>query len=69
MQIFELHRARGMQDGDGNREIEARAFFLISAGARLTVMLVGGIWKPEFLMAARTRSRLSRTAESGRPTM
>ena len=33
------------------------------------VMWVGGISKPEFLIAARTRSRLSRTAASGRPTV
>ncbi len=40
-----------------------------SAGARLTVMRRSGNLKPRFLMAARTRSALSRTAESGRPTM
>ena len=40
-----------------------------SAGARLMVMRRSGKRKPRFLMAARTRSALSRTAESGRPTM
>ena len=39
-----------------------------SAGARLTVMCRSGHLKPRFLTAARTRSPLSRTAESGRPT-
>ena len=43
--------------------------FLMSAGARLMVMRVGGRSKPEFLMAERTRSRDSRTAASGRPTV
>ena len=43
--------------------------FLMSAGARLMVMRVGGMSKPEFLMAERTRSRDSRTAASGRPTV
>jgi hypothetical protein len=43
--------------------------FLRSAGARLMVMRVGGRSKPEFLMADRTRSRDSRTAASGRPTV
>ena len=43
--------------------------FLRSAGARLMVMRVGGRSKPEFLMAERTRSRDSRTAASGRPTV
>lgn len=33
------------------------------------VVWVGGISKPEFLMAACTRPRLSRTAASGRPTV
>ena len=39
-----------------------------SAGARLTVMRCSGNSKPEFRIAARTRSRLSRTLASGRPT-
>ena len=43
--------------------------FLMSAGARLMVIVVGRNEKPEFLIAARTRSRLSRTAASGRPTV
>ena len=42
--------------------------FRTSAGARLTVIRCGGKWKPEFRMAVRTRSRLSLTLVSGRPT-
>ncbi|CUJ91161.1 Uncharacterised protein [Achromobacter sp. 2789STDY5608615] len=40
----------------------------ISAGDRLTVMRPAGKLKPLLMMAARTRSRLSRTSVSGRPT-
>jgi len=40
-----------------------------SAGARFTVMRCGGNGNPEFLIAARTRSRLSRTVASGSPTI
>ena len=40
-----------------------------SAGARFTVTRCGGNSKPEFLMALRTRSRLSRTLASGSPTI
>ncbi len=40
-----------------------------SAGARLTVMRRTGNSKPQFCSAARTRSRLSRTSVSGRPTI
>ena len=40
-----------------------------SAGARLTVIRCGGNSKPEFLIAERTRSRLSRTVASGSPTI
>ncbi|CAB3900893.1 hypothetical protein LMG1860_05341 [Achromobacter denitrificans] len=39
-----------------------------SAGERLTVMRPGGNSKPLLRMAARTRSRLSRTSVSGKPT-
>ena len=39
-----------------------------SAGARLAVSRCWGNWRPEFSVAARTRSRASRTAASGRPT-
>ena len=39
------------------------------AGARLTVILLTGKTKPEFLMAVLTRSLDSLTAESGRPTI
>ena len=40
-----------------------------SAGARLMVTDRAGLSKPQFLMAAGTRSRLSRTAASGNPTI
>ncbi|KAG1246950.1 hypothetical protein G6F65_020417 [Rhizopus arrhizus] len=40
----------------------------ISAGDRFTVIRPGGNSKPLFRMAARTRSRLSRTSVSGNPT-
>ena len=43
--------------------------FLMSAGARLTTTFPLGNVNPEFLMAARTRSRDSWMAVSGRPTM
>ena len=39
------------------------------AGARFTVMRLTGYLDPQFFTAARTRSRASRTAASGRPTM
>src|SRR4029079_9899767 len=42
--------------------------FLTSAGARFTVIFFAGKWKPVFLRAERTRSRLARTVASGRPT-
>jgi hypothetical protein len=41
----------------------------MSAGARFTVMREGGSLKPRFFSAANTRSLLSRTAPSARPTM
>src|SRR6185436_5727719 len=40
-----------------------------SAGARLTVIRCGGNSNPELRIALRTRSRLSRTLASGRPTI
>ena len=43
--------------------------FRTSAGARLIVMRCDGKSKPELRIAARTRSRLSRTLASGRPTI
>ena len=49
------------------RSYTVPAFFL-SAGARLTVTTLTGKSIPMFLMEARTRSRASRTAASGRPT-
>ena len=43
--------------------------FRRSAGARFTVIRSAGKGKPALRMAVRTRSRLSRTAESGSPTV
>ena len=43
--------------------------FFHPAGARLTVIFLGGKEKPVFLSAARMRSLLSRTVASGSPTM
>ena len=43
--------------------------FRTSAGARFTVMRWAGNSKPELRIALRTRSRLSRTLASGRPTI
>ena len=43
--------------------------FRTSAGARFTVIRCGGNSKPLLRMALRTRSRLSRTLASGRPTI
>src|SRR6266487_625091 len=51
--------------GRSNRPLS----FGSSAGARLTVMRRAGNSKREFTSAARTRSRLSFTSVSGRPTM
>ena len=42
--------------------------FRSSAGDKLTTMLLVSIWQPRWRIAARTRSRASRTAGSGRPT-
>ena len=43
--------------------------FRRSAGARLIVVFDGGMSYPLFFSAERTRSRLSRTAASGSPTV
>lgn len=43
--------------------------FFCPAGARFTVIRLTGNLAPQFFTAARTRSRASRTAASGRPTM
>ncbi|MPN40225.1 hypothetical protein SDC9_187761 [bioreactor metagenome] len=43
--------------------------FFISAGARLTVILLTGNVNPEFVIAVLTRSLDSLTAESGSPTI
>ena len=53
-------RSRGRSPGPALRR---------SAGARLTVIRCSGNSKPELTIAARTRSRDSRTAASGRPTI
>ena len=50
------------------RSYTVPAFFW-PAGARFTVMRLTGNLAPQFFTAARTRSRASRTAASGRPTM
>jgi hypothetical protein len=42
---------------------------LLKVGARLTVIGATGIARPALRMAARTRSRLSRTVESGKPAL
>ena len=42
---------------------------LPQVGTRLTVIGATGIARPALLMAARTRSQLSRTAESGKPAV
>src|SRR6476646_9799580 len=47
----------------------AAPIFRRSAGARLTVTRFGGNGKPELRIAVRTRSRLSRTVASGKPTI
>ncbi len=48
---------------------KAEPSFLMSAGARFTTTCFRGKSKPVFLSAARTRSLLSLTAASGRPTV
>ena len=50
------------------RSKDAPSFF-VSAGAKLTVIRLVGKDSPVFLMAVRTRSLDSFTAESGSPTM
>ena len=50
------------------RSYTVPAFFW-PAGARFTVIRLTGNLAPQFFTAARTRSRASRTAASGRPTM
>ncbi len=42
---------------------------LLQVGARFTVIGATGIARPAWRMAARTRSWLSRTVESGKPTV
>ena len=59
-------RPRGA-DGDG--QVEAGAALAHAGGARLTVIRRSGQGRPLERMAARTRSRASRTAASGSPTM
>ena len=50
------------------RSYKVPAFFC-PAGARLTVIRLTGKRAPQFFTAARTRSRASRTAASGSPTI
>ena len=60
-------RRRGLPSAIGRSNDEPA--LRMSAGARLTVTRCGGNSKPELRIALRTRSRLSRTLASGRPTI
>ena len=60
---------RSDEDADRDRQVERPDSFGRSAGARLTVMRRAGSSKRALRMAARTRSRLSFTSVSARPTM
>ena len=61
--------ARGHQHPDGDGQVEPGAPLRTPDGARLTVTRRRGHGSPLERRAARTRSRDSRTAASGRPTM
>ena len=63
------HLPAGDQDAQGDGQVVGRAFLAHRAGARLTVTRLRGKNSPAFLMADCTRSRLSCTAASGRPTI
>ncbi len=54
--------------GNGDGQIEARSFFLDIGRREIDGDALGGKMNPVFLSADRTRSRLSRTVVSGRPT-
>lgn len=58
----------GQQPHKDGQVVDCAAFFC-PAGARFTVIRLTGNLAPQFFTAARTRSRASRTAASGRPTM
>ena len=68
LELLRRHLAAGGQQPDRDREIEARTRLAQCAGARLTVSRFCGNSRPELSRAARTRSRDSRIARSGRPT-
>ncbi len=57
------------QQADRDRQIEMAAFLEQIGGARLTVIRFGGRARPSAPRAARTRSRDSAPALSGKPTM
>ncbi len=63
-----LYLARGGQNLQQNGQVVDRAGFSRVRRARLTVTRDTGKERPLFLMAARTLSRASFTAASGRPT-
>ena len=68
-QPFAADLTRGGQDTQRDRQIETAPSLGRSAGARLMVMRRLGNSKRLLRMAPRTRSLLSFTAASGRPTM
>ena len=61
--------ARGDEQADGDGKVQPGAALSHPDGARLTVTRRRGHDSPLERTAARTRSRASRTAASGRPTM
>jgi hypothetical protein len=67
LQVSGRNLPGGGEDGDG--EVEAPALLRQIGGARLMVIRRAGNSKRAFCSAARTRSLLSMTAVSGRPTM
>ena len=58
----------GARERERDRELEPRAGFANRRGARFTVTRLIGNASPDDSNAARTRSRDSRPAASGRPT-
>ena len=67
VQVGEQLPRRG-EDADGDGQVIGGPTLRRSAGARLTVRRWLGKKRPLLVMAERTRSLLSRTAASGRPT-
>ena len=61
--------AVGGQEGEGDGEVEVVALLAQVGRREVDDDGSGGSSKPQFLIAACTRSRLSRTAASGRPTI